>query len=140
MNQQSVLDRQNDMMALMVEQRQASLLPPLMLSKFSGDPIEYNTFIRRFESQIKRRLSSNHMRLRYLEEQYLESERKDLIKGCLHVDANKGYLEAKNIKSQMLILRKLRTGPMLNLEAKHHLIVFLLSLYNVLVLCHPFHI
>ena len=67
-----------------------------MLSKFSGDPIEYNTFIRGFESQIERRLSSNDTRLRY-PEQYLESEPKDLIKGCLHVDANKGYLEAKRL-------------------------------------------
>ena len=96
MNQQSVLDQQNDIMALMVEQHQASLLPPLMLPKFSCDPIEYNTFIRRFESQIKRRLSSNDTRLQYLE-QYLESEPKDLIKGCLHVDANKGYLETKRL-------------------------------------------
>ena len=96
MNQQSVLDRQNDIMALMVEQHQAGLLPPLMLSEFSGDPIEYNTFIRGFESQIERRLSSNDTRLRYLV-QYLESEPKDLIKGCLHVDANKGYFEAKRL-------------------------------------------
>ena len=96
MNQQSVLDRQNYIMALMVEQHQASLLPPLMLSNFSGNPIEYNTFIRGFEAQIERRLSSNDMHLRYLE-QYLESEPKDLIKGCLHVDANKGYLEAKRL-------------------------------------------
>ena len=79
-NQQSVLA----CMALMVEQH------------FSGDPIEYSTFIRGFGSQIERRLSSNDTRLRYLE-QYLESELKDLIKGCFHVDANKGYFEAKRL-------------------------------------------
>ena len=63
---------------------------------FSGDPIEYNTFIRGFESQIERRLSSNDARLRYLE-QYLEYEPKELIKGYLHVDANEGYFEAKRL-------------------------------------------
>ena len=87
---------QSHLMTVMVEQHRHSLIPPLTLTKFSGDPIEYNTFIRGFESQIERRLSSNDTRLRYLE-QYLEYEPKEFIKGCLHVDANEGYFEAKRL-------------------------------------------
>ena len=83
----NLFQKQNDLMTVMVEQYRHSLVPPRTLTKFSGDPIEHNTLIRGFESQIERRLLSNDTRIRYLE-QYLEYEPKELIKGCLRVDAN----------------------------------------------------
>ena len=60
---------------------------PTVHPKFTGDPLEYSTFTRSFESQVEARVSENDVRLQYLE-QYLQEELKELIKGCLHLDRN----------------------------------------------------
>ena len=90
------LQKQNRLTELLAEQQQQSLLPSLTLAKFTGDPLEYLTFTRSFESQVEARVSENHVRLQYLE-QYLQGEPKELIKGCLHLDRNSGYFEAKKL-------------------------------------------
>jgi len=87
---------QNRLTELLAEQQQQSLLPSLTLTKFTGDPLEYSTFTRSFESQVEARVSANDVRLQYLE-QYLQGEPKELIKGCLHLDRNSGYIEAKKL-------------------------------------------
>ena len=81
---------------MLAEQHQHSLLPSLTLTKFTGDPTDYRTFIRGFESQIEAKISSNYVCLRYLE-QYLEGQPKELIKGCLSMTANHGYSKAKRL-------------------------------------------
>jgi len=91
-----VLQKQNRLTELLAEQQQQSLLPSLTLTKFTGDPLEYSTFTRSFESQVEARVSANDVRLQYLE-QYLQGEPKELIKGCLHLDRNSGYIEAKKL-------------------------------------------
>ena len=91
-----VLQKQNKLTQLLAEQQQQSLLPSLTLTKFTGDPLDYSTFIRSFESQVEARVSANDVRLQYLE-QYLEGEPKELIKGCLHLDNHSGYQEAKRL-------------------------------------------
>ena len=91
-----VLQKQNRLTELLVEQQQQSLLPSLTLAKFTGDPLEYSTFTRSFESQVEARVSKNDVHLQYLE-QYLQGELKELIKGCLHLDRNSGYFEAKKL-------------------------------------------
>ena len=94
-----VLRQQNRLTELLAEQQQQSLLPSMTLTTFSGDPLEYFTFIRSFESQVKARVSANDVRLQYLE-QYLSGEPKDLIKGCLHLDKHSGYLKAKRLLNE----------------------------------------
>ena len=91
-----LLLKQNELMTVLTRQHQESLLPNLTLTKFSGDPIEYVIFVGAFESQIEARLQSSSTRLRYLE-QYLDNEPKELIKGCLYMDADIGYLTAKKL-------------------------------------------
>ena len=41
------------MMEMLVQQYQQGLLQSLRITKFTGDPLEYSTFIRSFESQIE---------------------------------------------------------------------------------------
>ena len=98
-----VFQKQNRLTELLVEQQQQSLLPSLMLAKFTGDPLEYSTFTRSFESQVEARVSENDVPLQYLE-QYLQGEPKELIKGCLHLDRNSGYFEAKKLLKHGAIL------------------------------------
>ena len=94
-----ILQKQNRLTELLAEQQQQSLLPSLTLAKFSGDPLEYPTFTRSFESQVEARVSENDVRLQYLE-QYLQGEPKELIKGCLHLDRNSGFMEAKKLLNE----------------------------------------
>ena len=91
-----ILERQTQLTELLALQHLQSLLPPIALTKFNGDPTEYSTFLGGFESEIEKRTVSNEARLRYLD-QYLEGEPKELIKGCMYKDANVGYPEAKSL-------------------------------------------
>ncbi|CAB4026752.1 Hypothetical predicted protein, partial [Paramuricea clavata] len=81
---------------LIMQQNQRSLIPRLALSKFSGDPTEYNIFIQGFNSQFHNKLNSNSDHLRYLD-QYLEGEAKELVKGCHYMDPDIGYAEARRL-------------------------------------------
>ena len=91
-----VLQKQTRLTKLLAEQQQQSLLPSLTLTKFTGDPLEYSTFTRSFETQVEAKVSANDVRLQYLE-QYLQGEPKELIKECLYPDRNSGYIEAKKL-------------------------------------------
>ena len=92
-----ILQEQKRLTELLAEQQQQqSLLPSLTLAKSTGDPLEYSTFTKSFELQVESRVSENDVRLQYLE-QYLQGEPKELIKGCLHLDRNSGYMEAKKL-------------------------------------------
>ena len=91
-----VLSQQNRLTELLAEQQQQTLLPTLTISKFTGNPLDFFTFVRTFESQIESKLKSNDVHLRYLE-QYVEGEPKELIKGCLHLDGQNGYTEAMKL-------------------------------------------
>ena len=93
---QDLLSKQNDLMTVLMKQHQQSLLPYLTLTKFSGDPIEYVTIMRTFESQIEACLESFSTRLHYLE-QYLDKDPREVIKGCLFMEPAMGYLAAKRL-------------------------------------------
>jgi len=90
------LEKQNQLTEILAQQHQQSLLPRLHLSKFTNDPLDFNTFMRGFQSQVEARTQSSEVCLQYLE-QYLEGEAKDLIKGCLHKNPDLGYREAKDL-------------------------------------------
>ena len=96
---QEIHNQQNKMTEMLVQQYQHGLLPSLRITKFTGDPLEYSTFIRSFESQIESKVKPSDVYLHYLE-QYLEGEPRELIKGCLHLDGLNGYLEAKKLLSE----------------------------------------
>ena len=94
-----ILNQQNKMTEMLVQQYQQGLLPSLRITRFTGDLLEYSTFIRSFESQIESKVKLSDVCLRYLE-QYLEGEPRELIKGCLHLDELNDYLEAKKLLSE----------------------------------------
>ena len=91
-----VLSQKKRSTELLVEQEQQTLLPTLTISKFTGNPLDFFTFVRTFESQIESKLKSNDVRLHYLE-QYVDGEPRELIKGCLHLDGQSGYTEAMKL-------------------------------------------
>ena len=58
--------------------------------KFSGDLMKYKTF----DARIQSRVASDADRLNYLD-QHLTGDPKDLIGGCLHIEPDEGYAEAR---------------------------------------------
>ena len=63
---------------------------------FDGDPLNFMPFMRAFEHGIEDKTSSHQDRLYYLE-QYTSGQPKDLVRSCLHMEARRGYAEAKKL-------------------------------------------
>ena len=89
--------RQNETIIVTHQQLAAAvILPQLAVSRFKGDPTEYRTFMMSFDTRIQCRATTSADRLFYLN-QHLEGEPRDLIEGCLHMDSEKGYTEARQL-------------------------------------------
>ena len=71
-------------------------LPQPEVPKFTGNPMKYKTFTMAFDARIQSRVTSNADRLYYLD-QHLLGEPKDLISGCLHIEPDEGYTEARKL-------------------------------------------
>ena len=85
--------------SLLVEQQQHTLtlmLPQPELPVFGGDPIEYCTFIRAFESIIESRTQISSSRLYYLV-QYTSGDVNELMRSCLTMNAEDRYREARRL-------------------------------------------
>ncbi|XP_068749086.1 uncharacterized protein [Montipora capricornis] len=74
----------------------AVTLPQPEVPKFSGDPTKYQTFIIAFDARIQGSVANDADRLYYLD-QHLTGEPKDLIGGCLHLEPDVGYKEARRL-------------------------------------------
>ena len=69
-------------------------LPEVGLSKFHGDPLEYDSFIRCFDSRVVARTSDDTERLYYLE-QFTSGIPREILCSCVHMPAYLGYSEAR---------------------------------------------
>ncbi|KAL7868352.1 hypothetical protein SRHO_G00097360 [Serrasalmus rhombeus] len=92
----SVMTRQNNITELMVKQQKMMTLPPLDIPTFSGDPLDYNTFVSAFEHGVESRTESPKDRLYFLE-QFTSGQPKELIKSCLHMKPDAGYHRARQL-------------------------------------------
>lgn len=93
------LDKQNELTEILAKQHQQSLLPRVQLSSFSNNPLDFDTFMRNFQSQVESKTDSSQVCLQYLE-QCLQGEAKELIKGCIYKDPKLGYPEAKRLLTE----------------------------------------
>lgn len=97
---QSVIElqqRQNETIIATHQQLTAAMtLSQPTITKFKGDPIEYNTLIMACDARIRSKATSSADLLYYLN-QHLEGEPPDLIQGCLYMSPDEGYLEARRL-------------------------------------------
>ena len=107
----------------------ALFLPTPEIPKFRGDPLEFTRFISAFDTRISSRVSSYSDKLYYLEQQ-LEGEPKDLIGGCLFMEPEDGYNEARSllkckygdtVKIAMAYVNKIRYWPRIKDNDPHGL-------------------
>ena len=99
-------------------------LPQPEVPKFSGDLLDFANFINAFDSRIAIRVNSDADRLYYLN-QHLLGEPKEIICGCLHMDPQFGYIEARQLldkeygdpyKLSMSYLNKITDWPIIKGE------------------------
>ena len=85
----AVMNRLTD---VLVDQR--NRLPEVIIEKFSGNPLEYDSFVRRFDARIASRTRDDGERMYYLE-QYTSGTPKALVRSCMHLPAELAYVEAR---------------------------------------------
>ena len=93
-------DRQSQALQRLLEQQQqgvsALTLPQLSLQVFSGDPIDYCDFVCAFEHLVERKTLSPSSHL-YCLVQYTSGSVQELMKSCLTMREQEGYVEAKRL-------------------------------------------
>ena len=99
------------LLEVLLQATEKAQLPPVEVVKFRGDPAEYFTFIRSFDSRIGSKHISDQDKLFYLQ-QYTEGQPHDIVRGCLLMPPEEGYQEARRL------LRK-RYGKEENISAAH---------------------
>jgi hypothetical protein len=137
--------RNDDIIAqlLVMQHRMASAihLPCPAVPVFSGDPLEYTTFMKAFDMRVASHVENEADKLFYLDQQ-LRGEPKELIGGCLLMDSNDGYKHARYLlekeygdhyKIAIGYLDKLRYWPKLKNEDPHGM--KRLSIYMTKCLC-----
>ena len=89
-------DRQNRAIQQQQQGVMSLTLPQPDMQVFSGDPIDYCGFVRAFENLVEKKTLSSSSRLYYLV-QYTSGPVKELMKSCLAMREDEGYLEAKRL-------------------------------------------
>ncbi|XP_028417118.1 uncharacterized protein LOC114541384 [Dendronephthya gigantea] len=93
-------DRQNVALQQIVQQQQQSVmaltLPQPTIKPFKGDHIEYCDFVRSFEHRVEEKTPSSSARLYYLI-QYTSGPVQDLMRSCLSMNPERGYVEARRL-------------------------------------------
>lgn len=91
-----LIDKQNDIAALLVQQNNLSSLPPREVPFFDGDPLRYHDFMRTFEEVVEKKSSGYADSLHFLE-QYTRGQPKELVRSCQHMIPSQGYIRAKDL-------------------------------------------
>lgn len=111
-------------------QQMESLLVQPELPVFDGNPIEYCSFIRAFESIVESRTANSSAKLYYLI-QYTSGDVNELMRSCLNMKANEGYQEARRLlkerfgqdyKIASAYVNRITEGPPLKAERADELL------------------
>ena len=84
---------------LLAQQNKLSLsltLPSSEVQVFDGDPVNYYNFVQSFTNLIEAKTADSKMRLHYLV-QYTRGDVHDLMKSCLAMEPERGYIEARRL-------------------------------------------
>lgn len=91
-----VMLKQNHITEMLVKQHKLTHLPQRDIPVFSGDPLEFKSFMRAFNYNIHAKTDNDNDRLYYLE-QFTRGEPRDLLRSCQHMSPHQGYSEARKL-------------------------------------------
>lgn len=90
----SIMEKQNEITALLAQQQCLSSLPKREIEIFDGDPLQYQAFIRAFEHSIESK-TNNARDCLYFLEQYTRGQPRELVRSCQHMASDRGHAKAK---------------------------------------------
>ncbi len=91
-----LIDKQNEIAALLVQQNNLSSLPSREVPLFYGDLLRYHDFMHTFEEMVEKKSSGYADCLHFLE-QYTRGQPKEFVRSCLHMIPSQGYKRAKDL-------------------------------------------
>ena len=91
----TIMHRQNEITAALVQQQRSFSLPPRDIPTFDGDPLQYNIFIKAFEQGVEEKAGRADC-LYYLE-QFTRGQPRELVRSCQHMTPERGYAVAKDL-------------------------------------------
>lgn len=91
----TIMQRQNEITAALVQQQRCSSLPARDVPLFDGDPLQYVSFIRAFENGVEEKAS--HSDCLYYLEQFTRGQPRELVRSCFHMTLDCGYAKAKQL-------------------------------------------
>ncbi|XP_068735477.1 uncharacterized protein [Montipora capricornis] len=94
--QNNLQQQQNKIVEMLAIQQKKSALPQPRVPIFNGDPMEYEPFVRAFESIIGSKTSSSSERLYYLEH-FTGGDVRELVRSCHYLPPENGYQEAQRL-------------------------------------------
>lgn len=92
----AIMQKQNDITAMLVHQQCIASLPKRDIQLFDGDPLQYHAFVQAFEQTIEGRTDNTVDLLHYLE-QYTRGQPQQLVRSCQHMTDGTGYATAKSL-------------------------------------------
>lgn len=92
---QSIMQRQNEITAALVQQQRSSSLPPRDIPVFDGDPLQYRAFIKAFEQGVEQK--TTHSDSLYYLKQFTRGQPQELVRSCQHMAPERGYIVAKGL-------------------------------------------
>ena len=119
-----ILAQQNRVMEEFVKQQQRNSLPRRQVPVFDGNPLQYCTFIRAFDTVIEPREPDYAGRLYYLE-QHTSGRPQEIVRSCLYMAPKEGYTKARSLlerrfgqkhKIAMACLDQVTDGPRIKAE------------------------
>ena len=97
LQQQAASSDVSKLTQLLIKQQVRASLPAQQIPLFSGDPLQFRTFMKAFEYAVEDKTTESRDRLKYLC-LYTTEEPKSLVNICLyHDDPDEGYKQAKQI-------------------------------------------
>ena len=133
--------RDHQLHELLAQQNKLSLsltLPSSEVQVFDGDPVNYYNFVQSFTNLIEAKTADSKMRLHYLV-QYTRGDVHDLMKSCLAMEPERGYIEARRLlkerygqgyKIATALVERLINGPPIKNEDCNALQKLSISLTN----------
>ena len=135
---ETVVDKLSD---VLVDPR--NRLPEIIIPKFSGDPLDYDSFIRTFDARIASCTNDDSEKMHYLD-QYTSGIPKQIVRSCMHIPAGLGYMEARRQLDERFCdrfllaqtyLKRLETWPIIrkdDVKGLDEFTIFLISCRNAM--------
>lgn len=91
----TVMHRQTEITATLVQQQNILSLPPQEIPTFEGDPLQYRAFIKAFEQGVERK--AEMVDCLYYLEQFTRGRPQELVRSCQHMAPERGYTVAREL-------------------------------------------